>query len=65
VAARIVFRMKREAGAAVMWFEGLDPYSGRLVSDVRARGRSLLGNNHGRPADALHGVSILVGPGMN
>ena len=60
--ARIVFRMKRKAGSAAFWFEGLNPLTGRYVSDVRARGRSLLGPTTGRAAEGLHHAAIRVAP---
>lgn len=60
--ARIVFRMKREAGATTIWFEGIDPISGSLISDVRTDGRSLLGPATGRAVEGLHHISIGVAP---
>lgn len=60
--ARIVFRMKRDAGSTIFWFEGLDPLSQEYVSDVRARGRSLLGPATGRGQEALHNALVEVAP---
>ena len=60
--ARIVYRMKREAGSAFFWFEGVDPLSGALLSDVLARGRSVLGSDSDRPTEGLHNVVIRVAP---
>ncbi|GEM_PF-3143197 len=60
--ARIVWRLRREAGSAPFWFEGLDPLSGRYLSDVRVGGKSLLGPAGGRPTEGLHGVVVQVAP---
>jgi hypothetical protein len=60
--ARIVYRMKRDAGSTFFWFEGLDPLTSEYLSDVRARGRSLLGPETGRGQEALHNALVEVAP---
>lgn len=60
--ARIVFRPRHDAGSAFFWFEGVDPLTARLRSDVRARGRSLIGDGGDRPQDSLHHVRVRVSP---
>lgn len=61
--ARIVFKMKRDAGQTDFWFEGLDPLTGRYLSDVRAAGQSILGPaEDGRGIEALHNTRISVAP---
>lgn len=60
--ARIVYRMKRRAGSAAIWFETLDPTTGGMISDVRARGESILGDAGEDPVRALHNTAIRVAP---
>lgn len=60
--ARVVFRMKKRAGGAAIWFESLDPVSGRMISDVRARGVSVLGSEEMDSVRALHNAMISAAP---
>lgn len=56
--ARVVFRMKREVGGTTFWFDGVDPLSGRMITDVRANGESLLGSETVPPEEALHNATV-------
>ena len=60
--ARIAYRMTREAGTAVFWFEPVDPFTETRMTDVSFQGRSLLGESVGLAREALHGAEIAVRP---
>lgn len=62
IVARIVFRMLREAGSGIVWFEPVDPVNGSLTCDVTNEGRSLMGGTPEQTAEALHGERIVVKP---
>ncbi|HOE97124.1 MAG TPA: hypothetical protein PLS90_13220 [Candidatus Sumerlaeota bacterium] len=60
--ARIVYRMEREAGQALFWFEREEPETGRLLTDVSRAGISLLGAEPAVARAALHGTAVTVEP---
>jgi len=60
--ARIVYKMKSQAGRAAFWFEQVDPATHERVTNVTSAGRSLLGDSPATAADALHGMEVLVRP---
>ncbi len=60
--ARIVYRMKRQAGQASFWFERMDPVFLTVTTDVAVEGRSLLGKKNDVAVQVLHGAKIEVKP---
>ena len=60
--ARIVYRMLRQAGNTVFWFDRADPLTGGIATDVSSRGRSLLGDTDDDARQALHGARVTVRP---
>jgi hypothetical protein len=61
--ARIVFRMRRQAGRTTLRFERLDPLSGQYGTDVAWQGQTLLSIKEGQTAQsAMHGVELDVRP---
>ena len=60
--ARIVYRMRRQAGMTSLWFERVDPMTGEIVTDISDRGRSLMGRTEDQAGRVLHGVEVAVRP---
>ncbi len=57
--ARVVFRVRQDAAEALFWFDAGSDTEGPLC-DIRARGRSILGNPGEKPAESLHNLRIAV-----
>ena len=61
--ARLVYRMKRDAGRTRFLFECADPFSsGRRCTDVTRGGLSLLGSDLEVAEQVLHGTEVVVQP---
>ncbi len=61
--ARLVYRMKRDAGRTRFLFECADPFSsGRRCTDVTRGGLSLLGSDLEVAEQVLHGTEVIVQP---